>query len=874
MEHAAGERPTPWLHRAGSGAGFAGVLLVGLGAWLLFPRSTTRPEREGTPVRVVVVDASAGVRRTRPGWLPWVRRRLEAEALGAEAARERFAVVSFASDVGTCAPVGDPAGFLERLRGGADRPLDLLSAAGSDAASELARALEVAARLSTARGLAPAEVEILGDGRFTGPDPHAALAELRRAGARVELRRPPPPERTDLAVRELRLPATIEAGAPLVGVAQVAFARGTAPVERAWLELEVDDAASVRTSRLPFRVPATDGELLVVLNCGPAAFGRTEVRVRARLAPGPDPVPENDAARSGCVAAGELVVGVVAAADRLAAAREWLAPSGTSALGGIQLVFAPRAELPGLLRDLDALVTFDLAVRDLPAPLVEDFVLAGGGWLATTGWRFLEDWIPGETRTGLGRLLPLEPAPLEQGPRDVILLVDGSGSMEGEPFETVRAACLDLVAAALPSDEVRLRFFTGGLEAARLIKPRSSSSAADEAGAAEAARRLLDLRVPSGETHILLSLEELAATRRPGGPEALVLLLTDGREREAMPDPAARAEAVRASLQAVGATLRVIAVGRDADLEFLGFLTPPGEEVARPEDLADMRALFRREISGARWREGPALTVAWGPAPAGSLAAEIAGGDRPPVPPAERLVKDVLAPGAEALWVDEQEKPVLGVERAGLGRTALVSSQPGAGWAPAWSGRYGGGEPAAFAALLRWLGRGTRRRESGPHLALEEGWLVLSGLDEGWPVRVEAELVDAGARDGAVVGRVMLDPAPIPEGATPLARRATRLGPGLLERLRGVGPVAVVALPGGGLLREPVDPGPAAEFSGGERDLDLEGGSPGGPGPGPSAESGREAHPGGPWVLLLGLLFLAGGAIARSRGQGIGRPGR
>ena len=44
--------------------------------------------------------------------------------------------------------------------------------------------------------------------------------------------------------------------------------------------------------------------------------------------------------------------------------------------------------------------------------------------------------------------------------------------------------------------------------------------------------------------------------------------------------------------------LRVIAVGQDADLTFLRYLTRPGEVVARPESLEDLRALFRREISG------------------------------------------------------------------------------------------------------------------------------------------------------------------------------------------------------------------------------------------------------------------------------------
>jgi len=874
--------------------GILGVLLVAISAWLLLPRPAAGADESRSPVRVCIVDASASARRTRPGWLPWVRRALESEAREAEAAGQLFAVVSFAAQVGTSFPVEPPSVFLERLRGSGGRLFDPVATAGGDGASELARAVEVACELGGTATRRLEHLVILGAGTYTGGDPHPAVARARRLGAGVTVRGLQESELTDLAVRELRLPQTIEAGAPLVGRVRLDLRRGTVPVQRAWLEVEIENAGEIQALKRPLDLPAAGGEFELELACGTAGFGRTEVRVRCRMAPGPDPVPENDRVRGACTAAGEIVVGVVADGNRMAAARAWLAPSGTSALPGLQFVFLAPDELHGVLYDLDVLVSFDLRLRDLPELLVEDFLLqSGGGWLATSGWRFLEDWVPGQVQRGLGRLLPLEPAPLDRGPRDVVLLVDGSGSMEGQPFETVRAACLDLVAAALPSDEVSLRFFTGRLEEARSIKPRTEGADRDQERVESVAKRLVDLRVPTGATQILTSLEQFAETRRATDNEALVLLLTDGREREAMANPEERARKLLATLADVHAELRVIAVGKDADLNFLRYLTRPGEDVARPESLEDLRALFRREISGAQWRGGDALTLRWVSADDSlateSIATRIRGvGTPPPIRPVERLVKNVVRPRAETVWVDDEGEPVLGIQRVGLGRTALVGSHPGAGWAPAWGGRFGRGEPAAFGALLRWLGRGTRRRDDGPDLELLPGAagarLVLAGLDDSWPASVEGRLLDS--RSGAELARLVFTPpaTSLPTGGSATAgtidRREARLDGALLARLSAAQALFWVERPADrGFWLAPLWPGPAAEFAGREASLDLRELLDLGPVLGPDrAGRGQEPHPWAPEILLAGLVLLLGAAVVPRRGprtgQAIGRSDR
>ena len=849
-----------------------------LAAWFLWP-SEARDAPLRPPVRVVLVDASDSLRRTRPDWLPWVRRALVEEARAASERGEELAVVSFAAEVATRIEPAEPARLTDRLLGRSGELLDPRVGAGAGGETRLAAALRVAHAVCTEPGRAPGTVVVLGTEATTGEDPAPFLMQLARGGVRIEHRAAPPPEYPDLAVLEVALPARIEAGAPLSAVARLRYEPGRTPLSGAVLDVEIRNASTARSLSLPAELPAAGGRIEVTVPCGEAGFGRTEVRVRVRSpSEGPaaiDPVPENDRATGSVHAGGELVVLVAAEEDRLDAAREWLTPSGSSALVGVQFLFVAAGEVAAPLASADALITFDVALRELPEKLVGAFVEAGGGWLATSGWRFLEDWVPrgdtgpdaGETGLdrGLHRLLPLEPAPLEHGPRDVVLLVDGSGSMAGAPFETVRSAALDLVAAALPSDEVGLRFFTARLRTPSVIKPRTDGADADHGLAAEAARRLLALHVPAGETYILASLEQLAAERAALEREALVLLLTDGLEREAMADPEARAARVRAALADARVTLRPIAIGERADLDFLRLLVEPGRRVSRPTGLDELRALFRREISGAQWRAGPALRLARERAPSGGLdpvveslvaAAEAAVGDPLPV---VRFVKNVPRPGARVLLRGDRREPVLALTRVGLGRTALFASQPGAGWAPAWTGRRGMGEPAELAGLLRWLGRGPRRDSESLAVRIEGARWSLHGLDDRWPARVDGELFAGAGREARAVRAVRLYPRATGAGGDPLAVRSGALPSELLRREIDAPFLRVVA-PEGGEVWLPLERGLAEEYAGG--------GTPFDPSPWGATRRGREdAGPRRPRPRTAQARWPAAGAWALAAGM-------
>ncbi|MEM7310557.1 MAG: VWA domain-containing protein [Planctomycetota bacterium] len=875
-----------------------GALLLGLAAWLLLPRPAASEVREPA-VRALLVDASASVVRRRPGWLPWIRAELARQAqLAVEdegGAAQQLAVVVFGADVAVRFGPGAPAELIARLEARAGAPFD--TAAEDDGASALAGALEVAAGWTAAATRPPGEVILLGDGGWTGANPAPWLGRLAAAGVAVRHAPPPPATRPDGAVLSVDLPEVVEVGAPLVATARVRVdgplvaPEGTGPV----LLCEVSGGGGTRTDVVPLALGPGETERRVPIALGPADYGRTEVAVRIALPGGVDPVPENDRAAASTVAEGELVCGAVAAVASREALERWLAPAGAALFPGLQVLLLRPDELAGKLDQLDLLVTYDVPLDDLPAPLLAPFVERGGGWLAVSGWGFLGDWSPGPGgRSELHRMLPMRPAPTDVGPRDVVLLVDGSGSMAGEPFNLVRAAAVEMVAAALPSDAIELRFFTEVIDERHLLRKRSALRSASRAETREAAaQRLLGARVPGGSTWILSCLDQLLTEREGKEREALVLLLTDGQEGGHMPDPAAKAAELVERYRAARTRLRVIAVGEQADLGFLGRLVAPGEEVVQAADLADLELIFQREVNRARVADAETeagLAVRRAPASADSLAAELLAPEGAlALPPIERLVRNELVGGASLLWETADGDPLLAVARAGLGRTALFASSPRASWASRWSL---GAE--RFGAVLRWLGRGRARGGPRASLAPARGGgleVRLERLAGPWPATVSAALFDPEVRRGAEGLRapIELDLAPAHPGDPGLSRRVGALPRTLREAAAGRTLSLLLDVPAGaplpaGPLALPLAVPPAPEFVA----------EPGGTAPGLNggAEPETEAaaapraatagapgpgHPAGPPLAGLGLALLFLGGTARRLAeavQGRGPSGR
>ncbi len=804
-----------------------------------------------------------------------MRSELRKEAVAAREAGEELLVCLFAAEVVRSFGPGDPVAFLESLDGRGGVPFDPRLAPDKDGASRLAAAFELAGALGLAMERKPGRIVLLGSGRHTGDDPAASLARLLQAGLAFEQRDPGPPELGDLALLELQLPAQIEAEAPLGGVARLSYRAGRCPPALAELVLHVVSPVRDKTLRIPLELPATGGHLEVPVKLGPAGFGRTRVDAHVRLqlvGPGgerfDDPLPENDRCEASTRARGELVVAAIAVNDKLPELRRWLAPSGRSSLQGLQWVFETTQGLAVLIDELDAVIAFDLAPSDLPQELLGDFIQRGGGFLATSGWGLLRDWYPGRDSSGLAGRLPLEPAPRDSPPREIVLLVDGSGSMQGERFELVRRATLDLVAAALPSDHVTLRFFRTQLGAPRLIKARTDTSSLEQAErisleAAEAARRLIDLEVPEGSTYVLSSLEHFAEQTYEG--DVLALVLTDGEEREGIANLDARTSALHAKFRASKKRIVAIAIrAKPRAVDFLGVLIPDGDEVLHAEELSQLQEIFRREVTGAQVRDGEIPVHAVPRAP-GTLAFEIEarGGVLPPL---ERLVRNRLRPGAELLWESERGEPVLAAMRSGSGRTAMLSSLPSAGWASRYTDVVGLGEPRLFGALARWLARRTSfaARELGARTVGEE--IQVAGFGDEWPLRLEAQLVDV--LRGTELAQVVLRPPGVSgsfAGSDARRVRSARL-PMDLFAARGSEPL---------LLRLP-DPDPAEapwilplsrprspEFAHEERELVM---PSVGTSRGRTRDAGNPAQSAlGPVLLGLGLGLLFAFALLRSR---------
>jgi len=830
-----------------------GALLLALAAWLLAPIHGTRASGPGpAALRAVLLDASASAVRPRPGWRELARERLAAEASEAEALGEELVAVLLGSEprrVFGPAPAAELRRVLEADEALPRPPPEIAAGTRVDAALALLEPLVLDPERPAGR------LSLWSDGTLTGPDPRARLA--RWLARSVDVRSIPmdPPELGDAVVRDLRLPPRIEEGAPLAARIGLGWRSGGRQARPPDLEVEarVEDRLGIRTLRAPAACP-TDalpdarGELAwaVSLDLGPAASGHTAVEVVLRSAR-PDPSPENDRASATCRCGGDLLVGVVASEEARVGALLGLGLAGDpGGLAGLQAGAVALERLDARLPGLDLLVTLDLHPDRLPAPAVEAFLRAGGGWLHSSGW----DDLARPGWGGAGQLLPLEPDPSPGPERDVLLFVDGSGSMAGEPFDRLRGAARELCRASPAGDRVVLEVFTDRLHGARVLR---------EPGAplAGAALEALAAHAPGGPTDLLGSLEALAGAREAAGRPALVLLLSDGRDESGRDPGPDGPERLAERLRAAGARLVPIAVGPDEDPSLLERLTAPGEAIRTAAALGELERVFRREVHRDRVLEGVLIPRV---APGGALGFDAEGlrdawrGAR--LDPIRRAVRCRVREGAEAVLAVEAGEPLLALGRVGAGRVASLATAPRPGWAPLWTG-----SEAVFGPLLRTLGRGARAE--GARLSISGAGLAIEGLAEGWSEVVEVRIRPlvggwpaATSRLGLPLGRVGLDPRSRREGPWPgelaglsgLVRvEVLAGGPG-----EGAGRVFLAAVPGVGELAEP------------PRRLSVPAGVPGWSGPGTDR---RASHPLGVPALILALAMLAIAALPRRRAR-------
>ncbi|MCA8978851.1 MAG: VWA domain-containing protein, partial [Planctomycetes bacterium] len=432
------------------------------------------------------------------------------------------------------------------------------------------------------------------------------LAEPAGPGVDVRFEALPAPSLPDARIHALRLPTAVEPGAPLSAALEWSLDSGAEGAAR-WsagseLKLVCDyrDASGASTSSTELAWPDDASIQRLTIPLGVARSGAIVLRARLELrGPGAlrsgDPLPENDVAEAASRVGDARVALAVAPESELDALRAWL----DGATPGIDwIVRTPRA-LDPLPTDLDLVCTFDLAADRLPHATIEAVLARGGGWFRCGGWSWLER-PRGPEASRVAAWSPLEAADPSGPPVERLFLVDGSGSMRGEPFAAVRRALEGLLPLVADADRVVLQLFSNALG------PRVILAEANERADEESLARLRAVDVRGGATEILDCLDVVGRSRLDAPVErATVVLLSDGREDDAL-RPAERAERIRESFRATHRELSALAAGPAADESFLSLLVGPGGRLARAEDFDELTELFREEVGAERTLEGDA----------------------------------------------------------------------------------------------------------------------------------------------------------------------------------------------------------------------------------------------------------------------------
>ena len=491
-------------------------------------------------------------------------------------------------------------------------------------------------------------------------------------------------------------------------------------------------------------------------------------------------------------------------------------------------------------------------------------VQSGVGWFATGTGGFLR----GFGRGPLAEALPLRLREHPGGPRDVVLAVDGSGSMIGEPFTRVRAAIIELLVGLTSRDDLELRLFQQ-----RLSEPIIRAQGKDAATLQRAIQDLFQATVPGGSTGIPSTVDDLIAVRGTAGRRSLVVFVTDGHSSVG---EGHLTSAHRDALEAVDVELVILTTGtaqRPPNRNFLIPLLRPGETIVDAGDLSALTELLVERVRSESMAQ--AADVAWVPAREfvpGTLAhdwisAAIGSARRSTVGRSGERLDVEIVPGADAIWRIEDEA-LLAVHEVGLGRVAACGTDPTA-------------SPELFddvfriAPLLRALTQ-PPAFDATPRVTCRNGMLEVTNVPPGWPVAVEATVLVSlpGLRSGQPSG---LTPSELPLGTTELLLPVDASGEDPRSVRLGDLPARARTQPAGQtwtvrigpksrpLLIQAIGSPPVLEH----RAASL-GAWPKGVQGGRDLATVREGHPAAPWFLGAGWLILTlAGLLPRVSGQGL-----
>lgn len=722
-----------------------------------------------------------------------------------------------------------------------------------------------------------------GDGKFSGPDPSSRLARWSRAGIGIQHVEPPEADLDDLRLSALRTRKRVEVGAPTVVEVDVhwdASRWGSLPRSVALLA-EVTGPGGTRSHRRGLDPGAFDGSNShrVRWDLGPAPEGTRRIEVRVVGEPR-DPSPENQVRTTVVRAEGLRRVGWTVGPEP-AQVGFLGGPPWEREIEGIEWVPIPwDAGDPGgfgaQLFDLDAWVSAGIPLESLDGALLSTWIEGGRGWWHLGGEI---DLVPGNWGTSgvqdprespgvlATELLPLEPQPPEPRGRDIVLLVDGSGSMVGEPFAELRTALHRLLDQAPLLDGLRVRVFTDTLGPELILRPPLDGTEVQR-GSEETRRshRAVEaLGAPGGPTDAVAALAGIADALGGSDRRSLVVVLSDGQDGGESTEPGSLARGA-ASMRAQGVELTPIAVGTGADTAVLEQLVAPGERLVRASDGEQLTRVLHSVLhrDGIGQGEG-LLPVTLEPGGeqsprATSLRTELASN---PWPALDRWLRVDLRPGCDSLVALASGEVLAGMGDHGRGWTLMtVGLDPGArargklDLAP-WIRALAAGEVALSVEL--------ERAEGG-------AWVLVRGLDPGDWKGTTARIGSPG--EPAV--ELRLEPWAQGRDLDPRTGRRAWIDGAGLARLQGADRVLELAFNGPGAPPKQLIGGlPCSEWDSMGGQLDFKVGS---------NSEGRAAiaggGPGGAWLLglalVLGLLPLLARFSDRSEGRGeraVARPG-
>lgn len=367
---------------------------------------------------------------------------------------------------------------------------------------------------------------------------------------------------------------------------------------------------------------------------------------------------------------------------------------------GIDVVEGSAADLVAPIA-YSAVVVRGASVQFTPGQLelLRGYVESGGGLLMTGGpesfgfgaWyrTAVEDVLPVTTDLRTEVTLPLVA---------LVMVIDRSQSMStGSPpkIELAKEGAVQVVELAYQDDLLGLIAFSDESSTRWVFEVRQAT----ERGKREMLQGILALDTGGG-TVLGPALERaLAALDATDAAVKHVIVLSDGKLYDgqgpfagvAGPDFDAMARAALGN----GITISTIAIGEAADFERLRGIAAAGggryyealdastlPRIFTNEALTATRALLVEEPTAPRPRPNPLVTFPNA------------------LPPVDAYVATTLKSDAQEMLGGRDGEPLLATRRAGLGRTAALTTDLN-GWAGAWGAWEG--TPGALGTVVRWL---------------------------------------------------------------------------------------------------------------------------------------------------------------------------